>query len=60
MPQAVDLLIEPRWLIPVEPAGITLEQHAVAVHEGRIVGIAPRTEALARYAPKIGRARAHV
>ncbi len=52
MPQSVDLLIEPRWLIPVEPAGITLEDHAVAVQDGRIVAILPTVEARARFSPK--------
>ena len=51
MPQAIDLLIEPRWLIPVEPAGVTLEDHAVAILDGRIVGIAPVAEARTHYAP---------
>ena len=31
MPLPIDLLIEPRWLIPVEPHGIVLENHALAV-----------------------------
>jgi 5-methylthioadenosine/S-adenosylhomocysteine deaminase len=29
-------LIRPRWIIPVEPAGVVLERHAVAVRDGRI------------------------
>lgn len=44
-PQAVDLLIHARWIIPVEPAGITLENHSLAVHDGRIAGLLPRAEA---------------
>jgi 5-methylthioadenosine/S-adenosylhomocysteine deaminase len=43
--QAVDLLIHARWIIPIEPAGITLENHSLAVHDGRIAGLLPRMEA---------------
>lgn len=48
----VDLLIDARWVIPVEPAGITLEAHSVAVHGGRIVAVLPTTDAHARYAAR--------
>ena len=44
-PQAVDLLIHARWIIPIEPAGITLENHSLAIHDGRIAGLLPRAEA---------------
>jgi 5-methylthioadenosine/S-adenosylhomocysteine deaminase len=40
-PRHVDLLIEAGWIIPVEPAGAVLPQHAVAVSDGRIVALAP-------------------
>ena len=33
----IDLLIEARWIIPVRPFGVTLENHAVAVSGGNIV-----------------------
>jgi len=39
--QAVDLLISARWVIPVEPAGAVLDDHSVAVAEGRIVAVLP-------------------
>ena len=51
-PQTIDLLIEPRWLVPVQPHGIVLEGHAVAVDGGVIVGVLPVAEALIRYAPR--------
>jgi 5-methylthioadenosine/S-adenosylhomocysteine deaminase len=51
-PQVVDLMIEPRWIIPVEPAGVVLEHHALAVNQGRIVALLPRDEARAAYAPR--------
>jgi 5-methylthioadenosine/S-adenosylhomocysteine deaminase len=34
-------LIRPRWVVPVEPAGIVLEGHVVAVEDGRIDAILP-------------------
>jgi len=48
----IDLLIEARWIIPVEPANIVLENHALAVDKGKIVAILQQTEANARYFPK--------
>lgn len=44
-----DLLIFARWIVPVEPAGLILEDHALAVRAGRIVGLLPATEAEQRY-----------
>ena len=51
-PQAVDLLIEARWVIPVEPHGTVLDAHAVAVDGDRIVAILPIAEARQRFAPR--------
>ena len=48
----VDLLIEPRWTIPIEPSGAVLENHALAVDAGQIVALLPVAEARARYAPR--------
>ncbi|GAA0705140.1 TRZ/ATZ family hydrolase [Dokdonella soli] len=48
----IDLLIEPRWLVPVEPHGVVLENHAVAIEGGRVVAVLPAAEAHARYAPR--------
>jgi len=50
--QAIDLLIAPRWLVPVEPHGVVLEDHAVAIDGDRIVAVLPTAEAAARYAPR--------
>ncbi|ROH91114.1 TRZ/ATZ family hydrolase [Stagnimonas aquatica] len=47
--QPIDLLVFPRWLVPVEPAGLVLEQHALAVHGGRILELLPAAEAAQRY-----------
>ncbi len=49
LPQAIDLLLHARWIIPVEPATLTLENHSVAIHAGRILDTLPRAEAERRY-----------
>lgn len=51
-PQAVDLSIEARWIVPVEPHGVVLEGHAVVVDGDRIVDLLPVADARARYAPR--------
>jgi 5-methylthioadenosine/S-adenosylhomocysteine deaminase len=40
-----DTLVAPRWCIPVRPAGRLLENHVVAITDGRIVDVLPRDEA---------------
>jgi 5-methylthioadenosine/S-adenosylhomocysteine deaminase len=47
--QAVDLVIRARWVVPVEPAGVVLDHHAVAVRDGRIVAVLPQAQAKERY-----------
>ena len=47
--EIVDTLVEADWIIPVEPDGIVLEGHAVAVRDGRIEAILPQDEAGRRY-----------
>lgn len=49
--EPVDLLIDARWIVPVEPAGMVLEQHSLAVRDGRILAILPTAEAQRRFAP---------
>ena len=49
---AIDTLIVPRWILPIEPAGTCLEGHALAVDRGRIVALLPADEAARRYAPR--------
>ena len=48
----VDVLIDARWVIPVEPHGVILEHHAVAIESGRIAAILPIADARRRYAPR--------
>jgi 5-methylthioadenosine/S-adenosylhomocysteine deaminase len=47
--EAVDTLIDARWVIPVKPAGRVLDDHCVAVRDARIVAVLPRTQAQAAY-----------
>ncbi|WP_369927779.1 TRZ/ATZ family hydrolase [Xanthomonas sp. NCPPB 2632] len=51
-PIEIDLLIEARWVVPVEPHAVVLDDHAVAVHGGEILAILPADQARAAYAPK--------
>ena len=46
-----DTLIEARWCLPVEPSGELLENHALAVRDGRVVAILPAAEARRRFDP---------
>jgi 5-methylthioadenosine/S-adenosylhomocysteine deaminase len=50
-PQPADLAIEARWVVPVEPAGVVLENYAVIVQGGRIAAVLPATDATEQYAP---------
>ena len=45
----IDLLIAAKWVIPVEPAGVVLESHSIAVNRGRIVALLPTGAAAMRY-----------
>ena len=44
-----DEIIHARWLLPVEPADLVLEDHSLAVRDGRIIGVAPSAEARSRW-----------
>jgi 5-methylthioadenosine/S-adenosylhomocysteine deaminase len=50
--ESVDLVIEPRWVLPIAPANTVLTDHAVAVTEGRIVAVAPREQITASFEPR--------
>jgi 5-methylthioadenosine/S-adenosylhomocysteine deaminase len=43
-------VIEARWIIPVEPAGTVLENHAITIQRDKITDILPIEEAARRYA----------
>jgi len=48
----IDTVIEAKWIIPIEPAQIVLNQHAIAVDKGIIKDILPISEAKLRYKPQ--------
>lgn len=50
--QAIDLLILARWIIPIEPHGTVLENHALAVKDGVIVALLPASDAEAKFQAK--------
>ncbi|MFP4243916.1 MAG: TRZ/ATZ family hydrolase [Ectothiorhodospira sp.] len=47
--QTIDKLISARWIVPVQPDGCVLEDHTLAIHEGRILDLLPTGEAQTRY-----------
>ena len=49
---SIDLLIHARWIIPIEPAQLVLEHHAIAIHDGAILALLPQQEADAQYTAK--------
>ena len=51
--EQADLLIAARWIIPVEPRGEVLEDHAIAVRDGRILALLPAAEAAQQFAAKL-------
>ena len=50
--KVIDLVIDARWVVPVEPAERVLEHSSVAVDAGRILEVLPSAEVDARYAPR--------
>lgn len=52
MTEEIDLLINARWVVPVQSPGEVLDHHSVAVHRGRIVALLPQTQARSRYQPR--------
>lgn len=46
---SMDTLLTARWIIPVEPDGLVLENHALALSGGRIADLLPAAEARAQY-----------
>lgn len=45
----VDTLIHARWIIPVEPAHATYDQHNLVIHGGRIIDVLPSAQARQQY-----------
>jgi 5-methylthioadenosine/S-adenosylhomocysteine deaminase len=47
--EQVDLVIQARWIIPVEPHGTVLDHHGIAIRDGRIVALLPMADIQARF-----------
>mgnify|MGYP006072067555 CR=1 FL=1 len=53
LPSTVDTLIHPGWIVPVLPHGVVLENHSIALTDGRISALLPRAEAQAIQAKRV-------
>jgi len=51
-PQSIDQLVEARWIVPVEPADTVLENHSLAIQQGRILALLPTAAARERFIPR--------
>lgn len=49
----VDLIIQARWVIPVEPEATIYEHYSLVIDDGRIVDLLPHDQALSSYQPKL-------
>ncbi len=47
--EIIDTLVEAGWVIPVEPDETVLENHAIALRDGRIAAILPQAQAKRRF-----------
>jgi 5-methylthioadenosine/S-adenosylhomocysteine deaminase len=47
--QDVDTLLECRWIVPVVPRARVLEDHAIAIRDGRIVEVLPNAQWATRF-----------
>jgi 5-methylthioadenosine/S-adenosylhomocysteine deaminase len=54
-PQQIDLVIEADWIVPVQPADSVLENHAVAIDDGRILDVLPASKAAQQYQARSSR-----
>lgn len=50
--EPIDTLLSARWIVPIEPAGVVLEAHSLAIHQGRILALLPSAHAKRRFAPR--------
>lgn len=48
--QAVDLAVHAKYVLPVQPRNVVLEDASVIVDKGRIVAVVPTSQAKAQYA----------
>ena len=47
----IDTIIEARWIIPAEPYGLVLENHAIAIDKGVIQAVLPASEISRQFSP---------
>jgi len=47
----IDTVIEARWIIPVEPHGLVLENHAIAIDKGVIQAVLPASDISLQFSP---------
>lgn len=50
--QTIDLLLSPRWILPIRPRDTVLEHHSLAIHEGKILGLFPSQNIAEKFAAK--------
>jgi len=48
----VDLIIQARWVIPVEPEAVIHEHHSLVIDDGKIIDLLDNKEALNKYQPR--------
>lgn len=48
----IDLLVSAKWIAPIEPENIVLENHAIAVDHGKIIDILPKQNCSNHYQAK--------
>ena len=48
----IDTVIEARWIIPAEPLGLVLEDHAIAIDKGMIQAILPASDMNLQFLPE--------
>ena len=47
----VDLIIQARWIIPVEEDSVTYENHALVINNGKIIDLLPNDQSEQKYQP---------
>lgn len=47
--EKADLIVNARWVVPVEPPGVVLDNQAIVISEGRIIAIAPQSESALQF-----------
>ncbi len=51
--KTIDILIHARWIIPIEPHSVILENHSIALDKGRIIELLPTEQANKKFTAKI-------